>query len=136
MCAACIKGEHDWCPGAACTCTCRTEVAPSGFRHKIGDALYDLFTHEQPLHEGGGCDETVMYTIVKRTERFVYVHEFCDRPWRIHPGGLVRFSVAELEAKGRGWNQAHRMSLHTRPMPHWPLLVLSVETANQLEAAG
>ena len=106
------------------------------FRHKIGDALYDLLTHDQPLREGGGCEETVMYTIAKRTARFVYVHEFCDRPWRIHPGSLVRFSVAELELTGRAWNQSHRMGLHTRPMPHWPILLVSNRPANVLTAAG
>lgn len=109
--------------------------AQGGFCHKIGDALYDLVDHDQPLREGDDCEETVMYTIAKRTERYVYVHEFCDRPWRIHPGRLVRFSIDELERKGHGWNRTHRMGVHTRPMPHWPLLVLSCEPGNRLEPA-
>jgi hypothetical protein len=106
----------------------------AGFQHKIGDALYDLHTYEQPLREGGGCEVTVMHTIVKRTERFVYVYELCDHPGRIYPGRLARFSVADLERDGVGFNRAHRLMLHTRPMPHWPLLVLSCEPGNQLAA--
>ena len=105
------------------------------FRHEIGDALYDLHDLEQPLREGGEYQMTVMHTIVKRTERFVYVHDMCDRPGRVWPGRLCRLSVADLERQGYAFSRAHHLMLHTRPMPHWPLLVLSCEPGNVLEAA-
>jgi hypothetical protein len=103
------------------------------FRHKIGSELYDLFIHDGPYMPGGGCEETVTYTIVKRTARYVYVHTGCDRPSRLYPGEhLARFSVDELERTGRAWNASHRMSLHTRPMPHWPLMPAIVTTPERL----
>lgn len=96
------------------------------FRHKIRNELYDLMIYDS------GPDETVAHTIVKRTACYVYVRQFCDRPGRIDPGHLVRFSVADLERDGRDWNAANRMLLYTRPLPHWPLMPAIVTTPEPL----
>ncbi len=99
------------------------------FRHKIGDCLYDLYT---PYEMNDAPDEVWMYSIRRRTSRYVYVHRHPDhRPCR-SDDHLVRFAIADLETKGRAWNQANRMDLYTRPLPHWPLLVVSIDRQRAL----
>lgn len=101
-----------------------------GFRHQIGDALYDLFTYEQPLRSGGNCDETVMYPLVRRTERYIYALRW---PWL--PESVMRFSRETLERDGKAWNGRWRIQAHTRPMPHWPTLLIETHRTDLLEQA-
>ena len=113
--------------------TGRGLVVDTGFRHKIGDALYDLFT---PYESNDAPDYVVMYPVVKITERYVYVRgPECFR-WRA--AETYRFSRAALELEGWAWNQAHRLGLRTRPMPDWPILVLGIREVSPpaLPAAG
>jgi hypothetical protein len=95
------------------------------FRHTIGDALYDLHI---PYDDYLAPEETLMYTIVKRTAKFVYVRS--RHSWERDK--LIRFSVADLERTGEAWNAANRMLLHTRPMPNWPLMPAVVSKPDQL----
>ena len=96
----------------------------SEFRHKIGDHLYDLFIG--PDDQVG--DWVQMYPVVKVTDRYVWVNG--PHPW--DRDRMMRFSREDLETKGRAWNQAQRLGLHTRPLPHWPVLLVSNERANVL----
>lgn len=102
-----------------------TEAATE-FRHKIGDALYDLFEDFE-----GQLDSWVqVYPVAKITDRYVWVNG-CHR-W--DADRLMRFSRDDLERTGRAWNQSQRLGLRTRPMPDWPILLVSNERANVLEA--
>ena len=96
------------------------QPAPATSGHTIGDCLYYLHT---PYDDGP--EEVRMCPILKRTTRYVYVD--ADQHLVRRERRLVRFSVADLEANGEAWNRANRMLLHTRPLPHWPLLVVSAE---------
>jgi hypothetical protein len=89
------------------------------FRHKITDALYDLV---HPYECNDAPDYVVMHPVVKVTERYVWVHgrHHWDRE------RLMRFSRDDLERKGCAWNRPNRLTLYTRPMPDWPLLVVDI----------
>jgi hypothetical protein len=92
------------------------------FRHKIGDALFTLH-----IPYDSGAEETIMYPIVKRTEHYAYVNgrHYHDRD------KLIRFSVADLESKGNAYNRARHLLLHTRPLPHWPVMPAEVHKPEQ-----
>jgi hypothetical protein len=106
-------------------------MSEADFRHKIGDALYDLYTDP----DGQLPDRVRLYPVVKVTRCFVDVRGDQAGPmcWR---DMIFRFSREDLETKGRAWNQAHRMALYVRPMPDWPLLVVDVRASGQLAIAG
>ena len=97
------------------------------FRHKIGDCLYDLYT---PYEMNDAPDEVRMYPILKRTDRYVYVD--ADEHLLRRERRLARFSVADLESKGHASNRPNRMLLYTRPLPDWPLLVVSIDRQRAL----
>jgi hypothetical protein len=94
------------------------------FRHKVGDALYELYT---PYDDYLAPEQTISYRIVKRTDRFVYVH---GRLYSTRDK-LIRFSIEDLETEGHAWNRPHRMFLYTRPLPHWPLMPAVVSKPEQ-----
>jgi hypothetical protein len=94
------------------------------FRHKVGDALYELYT---PYDDNLVPQQTISYPIVRRTGRFVYVH---GRLYSTRDK-LIRFSIEDLETTGRAWNRPHQMSLYTRPLPHWPLMPIVVSKPEQ-----
>jgi hypothetical protein len=104
------------------------DLTPDAFRHKIGDALYDLFTDA----DGQIPDRVLMYPVIKITARCVFV----NGPWFYDRDRTYRFSRTGLETKGRAWNQQNRLGLHVRPLPSWPLLVVDVRTPEQLAIAG
>ena len=96
----------------------------SDFRHQIGDALYGLFSDAD-----GQVDERVLvYPVVRVTAKYVHV----NGPWFYDNDCVYRFSREDLEVKGRAWNQKHRLSLRVRPLPSWPILLVSNERANVL----
>lgn len=90
------------------------------FRHTIGDCLYELHI---PYEMNDAPDEVRIWPIAKKTDRYVYVRgiHFWDED------RTYRFSREDLETKGRAWNRANRFGLYTRPLPHWPLLVVAVD---------
>jgi hypothetical protein len=100
-----------------------TELAVRQFRHKIGDALYDLFTDP----DGQTPDAVVMWPVIRVTKCYVWV----NGPRRWNRDRVYQFSRDDLELRGRGWNQRHRMALYVRPLPDWPVLLVDSRVSEQ-----
>lgn len=98
------------------------------FRHQIGDALYALFI---PYDEGD--EQTVMYPVVKTSPAYVWVRHWIDAKFAREDRNLIRFRRDELERKGSARNRKERVTLYTRPMPGWPILLVENRRTNILE---
>jgi hypothetical protein len=103
------------------------EGSMAEFRYTVGDCLYELY---RPYECNDMPDEVIMWPVVKKTDRYVYVRgaRFYDKD------RTYRFSRADLEARGRAWHRGERVSLYARPQPDWPLLVVSVGGPRALES--
>ena len=97
------------------------------FSHTIGDCLYEL---HRPYECNDEPDQVIMWPVTKKTDGYVYVHgaRFYDKD------RTYRLSRADLEATGRAWSRAGRVSLYARPQLDWPLLVVSVAGPRALES--
>jgi hypothetical protein len=96
------------------------------FRHKIGDALYELVS---PYEANDAPDYVLMWPVEKVTDGYVWVRG--PRHW--NRDRTYRLSRAKLETDGRAWSASIGQLLYARPLPDWPLLVVDVRRAPQLE---
>jgi hypothetical protein len=104
-------------------------MTETGFRHKIGDAVYELV---HPYESNDDPDYVAMWPVVKITEQYVWVRDW--RRWR--SDRTFRLSREQLEATGRAWSRTASAGLYARPLPEWPLLVVDVRKPEALAIAG
>ena len=96
-------------------------VMAEGFRHTIGDHLYDLYED----YDGQIPSRVRMYPVVKVTPCFVDVlgDQSGAMCWR---DVTYRLSREQLEREGSAHHRRLRRFLYVRPQPDWPLLVVDV----------